>query len=116
MGTDVELGRSGAHMTDLLLRVLEFVRLHGISMMFALIFLSIVAYVIRLHFSKQYEHFKFAQLIMKADGTLDRKAFYKTMLFVVCMYGCVEVLHHHPDLVLVYFNLQAAIWLGTHLA
>ena len=95
-------------MGEFVLRTLE-------SWVFAVLGLSTMVYIIKLHFSNgDYKHFRLAQLVMRKDGTLDRKACYTLALFGASLYGCVYVLHHVHEMIVTYFSLQATIWLGKH--
>lgn len=97
--------------------MIEFIRETFVSLLFLLIFGSILVYIIRLHLGNgDYQKFKLAQLIMRADGTLDRKAFKDTILFATSLYGFFFVLQKHDDLIISYFLTMAGVWLGYHVA
>jgi hypothetical protein len=89
----------------------------AVTLIFGILFVSLIIYIVRLHFgNSEYQKFRLAHMVMKLDGTLDRKAMKDTVLFMTSMYGFFFVMHKHPDLLVSYFWALAVVWCGMHLA
>jgi hypothetical protein len=95
----------------------EFIQDHFASLVFSLFFFSLILWVIRMNFENgPYKHFQLAHLVMKKDGTLDRKAFFETILFLSSVYGFVHVIQKRPEIVVEYFLAMTGVWLAKHVA
>src|SRR5258706_4548168 len=98
-----------------MVEILELLTGTLVSWLFGIILISSIVYIIKLHLSNgSYKNFRLSQLICRADGTLDRKAFKDVLLFFVSLYGFIFVMHKHSDMIISYFWAMAGIWLGAH--
>ena len=90
----------------------------AVSVLFALAFVCVVAWMITINFSSrpEYSKFRLAHMFMRLDGTLDRRGLKDTILFGSSIYGYFYVLVNHKDLIIGYFTVMAAVWLGIQLA
>lgn len=97
--------------------MIGYIQSHIVSLLFTVIFFSSVIYVIRLHLSNGiYKNFRLAQMIMRGDGTLDRKAIERLMLLFMTLYGFLHVMHKQPDMLIAYFWAMMAAWGIFHVA
>lgn len=88
-----------------------------VSIIFFLLFVSLVIWIIRLNIGNgTYQHFRLADMVMRKDGTIDRKAMERTMLFLASLYGFLYVVHKHEGVIVGYLVAMAGIWLGYQLA
>lgn len=97
--------------------MVEYIQSHIISLLFTVIFFSFVVYVIRLHMSNGvYKNFRLAQMVMRGDGSLDRKAMERLILFLMTLYGFLHVMHKQPDMLISYFGTMMVTWGVFHVA
>ena len=94
----------------------DFIQEHIGGLLFAVFFFSLIVWMIRMNVANgPYKNFQLAHLVMRHDGTLDRKAFRETILFLVSVYGFVHVVQHKPEILVEYFWAMTSTWLGAHL-
>jgi len=88
-----------------------------VSIVFGMLFVSLIIYIIKLHFGNgTYKKFRLADMICRGDGSLDRKAFERLVLFLATLYGFLYVVHHERPMIVAYLVAMAGIWLAHQLA
>lgn len=88
-----------------------------VPIIFGLLFVSLVIYIIKLHFGNStYKQFRLADMICRRDGSLDRKALERLVLFLLTCYGFLYVIHKDRVYIIGYLVAMAGIWLGYQLA
>lgn len=104
-------------MTIDILAALSFIHEHFVSLIFFILFSCFVGVIVKMSLSNgDYKYFKLAHVVMRGDGTLDRKALRDTVLFLAQLYGFFEVLRHHETIIVEYLLTFSAIWGVYHLA
>lgn len=99
------------------LKAADYVQNALVSIVFGLLFLSLIVYIVKLHFGNgTFKAFRLADMICRADGSLDRKALERLMLFLTTLYGFLYVVHHERAMLVTYLMAMAGIWLGYQLA
>jgi len=88
-----------------------------VSIVFGLLFVSLIIYIVKLHFGNgTYKRFRLADMICRGDGSLDRKALERLVLFLATLYGFLYVVHHERPMIVAYLVAMAGIWLAHQLA
>lgn len=96
---------------------LVFIETHIVSLIFSVLFFCFLVFLLKLNFGNaEYQNFRIAQMISRADGSLDRKALERAILFLVSIYGFIHVMHKVPEQLTTYFFAMAGVWLTAHVA
>jgi hypothetical protein len=98
-------------------RTVDYIQNALVSIVFGLLFVSLIIYIVKLHFGNgTYKKFRLADMICRGDGSLDRKAFERLVLFLATLYGFLYVVHHERPMIVTYLVAMAGIWLAHQLA
>ena len=98
-------------------KTLAYIQSTFVSIVFFFLFAALIIWLWRLNVgNSEYENFRIADMVRRKDGSIDRKAMERAMLFLATLYGFLYVVHKHSDLIVGYLWAMATVWLGYQVA